>query len=92
MFVVGATRLVEMKKIRELAPDQFFLVPGVGAQGGDLKKVCECGFNNNCGLLVNSSRSIIYAGKGLAFKDEVRLSCLSIQKKMQAILKDRQFI
>ena len=51
MFVVGATRLLEMSKIRLKAPNHFFLVPGVGAQGGDLSSVCDAGFNKNCGLL-----------------------------------------
>lgn len=62
MFVVGATRPEMLKKIREIAPDSFLLVPGVGAQGGTIEGVAEFGLNSKCGLLVNSSRGIIYAG------------------------------
>ncbi len=61
MFVVGATHPEKIKSIRDLAPDNFFLVPGIGAQGGDLELVSRFGMNKTCGLLVNSSRSIIYA-------------------------------
>ncbi|MFC2104830.1 orotidine-5'-phosphate decarboxylase [Bacteroidota bacterium] len=61
MYVVGATQADHLKKIRELVPDHFLLIPGVGAQGGSLKEAAENGMNNTCGLLVNSARSIIYA-------------------------------
>jgi len=61
MYVVGATQAEKMEKIRALAPDHFFLVPGIGAQGGDLEMVSKYGMNKHCGLLVNSARSIIYA-------------------------------
>jgi orotidine-5'-phosphate decarboxylase len=63
MFVIGATRTDYMAKVREIAPDNFFLVPGVGAQGGSLADVAKFGMNKNIGLLVNSSRGIIYAGE-----------------------------
>jgi orotidine-5'-phosphate decarboxylase len=67
MYVVGATRADRIAEIRKLAPDYFFLVPGVGAQGGDLKAVSELGMNKTCGLLVNSARAIIYASQGEDF-------------------------
>ena len=92
MFVVGATRLLEMSKIRLKAPNHFFLVPGIGAQGGDLSSVCDAGFNKNCGLLINVSRSIIYAGDGHSFQNAVYQSCLNIQQDMELILKKRKFI
>tara|TARA_B100001250_G_C19730234_1_gene758097 strand:- start:169 stop:990 length:822 start_codon:yes stop_codon:yes gene_type:complete len=92
MFVVGATRTLEMAKIRATAPNHFFLVPGIGFQGGDLGKVCDAAFNSNCGLLINVSRSIIYAGEGKDFKDLAYKSCLKIQQNMESILKDRKFI
>jgi orotidine-5'-phosphate decarboxylase len=67
MYVVGATRAEDIARVRALAPDYFFLVPGVGAQGGDLDTVVKYGANAQCGLLVNSSRAIIYASKGEDF-------------------------
>lgn len=63
MFVVGATQAEKIASIRKIAPDNFFLVPGIGAQGGDLQAVSRSGMNSRCGLLVNSSRAIIYASK-----------------------------
>jgi orotidine-5'-phosphate decarboxylase len=64
MFVVGATRAETLREVREIVPDHFLLVPGVGAQGGSLEDVARHGMNDRCGLLVNSSRGIIYAGSG----------------------------
>tara|TARA_B100000683_G_C12472852_1_gene548396 strand:- start:98 stop:928 length:831 start_codon:yes stop_codon:yes gene_type:complete len=64
MFVVGATRPEMLSRVREITPDSFLLVPGVGAQGGTIESVAEFGLNSKCGLLVNSSRGIIYAGSG----------------------------
>src|SRR5690606_25867885 len=61
MFVVGATHAEEFEQIRKLVPDHFLLVPGVGAQGGDFESVCRFGLNADCGLLVNATRSVIYA-------------------------------
>ena len=92
MFVVGATRLSEMSLIRKHSPSHFFLVPGVGKQGGDLKKVCDHGFNSSCGLLVNISRSILYAGTGKSFYEDSRRICLDIQKQMQKELINRNFL
>ena len=89
MFVVGATRPEHFKEIRSLAPDNFLLVPGIGAQGGDLKGVSEHGLNDACGLLVNSSREIIYASKGLDFAEKARVAALKVQTEMAEILKKR---
>ncbi|MCX2451498.1 orotidine-5'-phosphate decarboxylase [Pedobacter sp. PLR] len=86
MYVVGATRGLEFKNIRRLAPDNFLLVPGVGAQGGSLADVCEFGLNKECGLLVNSSRGIIYASKGEDFAERAREEALKLQQEMEAIL------
>lgn len=86
MYVVGATRGSEFANIRRLAPDHFLLVPGVGAQGGSLKDVCEFGLNDHCGLLVNSSRGIIYAGKGRDFAEKARAEALKLQQEMESIL------
>lgn len=82
MFVVGATRSSEIAAVRKLAPDNFFLVPGVGAQGGSLEEVVHYGANKECGLLVNSSRAIIYAGKGEDFANEAKKEALKIQSEM----------
>ena len=86
MYVVGATRGSEFANIRRLAPDSFLLVPGVGAQGGSLADVCEFGLNDHCGLLVNSARGIIYAGKGEDFAEKAREEALKLQVEMQGIL------
>ncbi|MBB2149197.1 orotidine-5'-phosphate decarboxylase [Pedobacter gandavensis] len=86
MYVVGATRGLEFQNIRRLAPDNFLLVPGVGAQGGSLADVCEFGLNKECGLLVNSSRGIIYASKGEDFAERAREEALKLQQEMEAIL------
>lgn len=92
MFVVGATRGEEFQIIRKHAPDNFLLVPGVGAQGGNLQEVCKYGMNANCGLLVNSSRSIIYASKGPDFAEKAREEALKIQKEMIVELEAINFI
>ncbi len=86
MFVVGATKSTEFTAIRKYAPDNFLLVPGVGAQGGSLADVCQYGMTKDCGLIVNASRSIIYASNGEDFADAARVEALSIQQQMQAEL------
>lgn len=86
MFVVGATHPEKLKSIRQIAPDNFFLVPGVGAQGGTLDEVCSGGFNDEVGLLVNSSREIIYAGEGKDFARRARNKALEIKTQMTEIL------
>jgi len=70
MFVVGATKATELKRIRQIVPDHFLLVPGVGAQGGSLEEVLENGLNADGGLLINSSRAIIYASSGVDFAEK----------------------
>lgn len=82
MFVVGATKAESLKAIRNIAPDSFLLVPGVGAQGGSLEEVAKYGMNDHCGLLVNSSRGIIYASKGEDFAEAARKSTLELQREM----------
>jgi orotidine-5'-phosphate decarboxylase len=83
MYVVGATKSEEFTKIRKYAPDNFLLVPGVGAQGGSLEDVCKYGITKDCGLLVNSSRGIIYASNGEDFADAARAEALKLQVQMQ---------
>lgn len=82
MFVVGATRAEDIAEVRKLAPDYFFLVPGVGAQGGSLEEVVKYGANDSCGLLVNSSRGIIYASSGLDFAEAAKKEALKMQNQM----------
>jgi orotidine-5'-phosphate decarboxylase len=86
MYVVGATKSTEFTNIRKYAPDNFLLVPGVGAQGGNLEEVCRYGITKDCGLIVNASRSIIYASNGKDFADAARAEAQSIQQQMQVEL------
>ncbi|MGB0887013.1 MAG: orotidine-5'-phosphate decarboxylase [Vicingaceae bacterium] len=88
MYVVGATRPEMFTEIRALVPDSFLLVPGVGAQGGSLSEVCKYGMNKDCGLLINSSRGIIYAGNDEGFAVAARNSALQIQKEMAILLEE----
>lgn len=83
MFVVGATKGAGFLDIRKHAPHHFLLVPGVGAQGGSLAEVCEYGMNEDCGLIVNASRSIIYASNGSDFAEAARAEALKIQQEME---------
>ncbi|OKS85488.1 orotidine-5'-phosphate decarboxylase [Mucilaginibacter polytrichastri] len=83
MYVVGATKSEEFTSIRKFAPDNFLLVPGVGAQGGSLEDVCKYGMTKDCGLLVNSSRGIIYASNGEDFADAARSEAQKLQLQMQ---------
>lgn len=92
MYVVGATKANVLEKIRELIPDNFLLVPGVGAQGGNLEEVAKYGFNDHCGLLVNSSRSIIYASNDENFAEAAREEALKIQKEMKMLLERAELI
>ncbi len=82
MFVVGATKADVVANIRRLLPDHFFLVPGVGAQGGSLKDISEKGMNKEIGLLVNASRAVIYAGNDEKFADDARAVALQYQAEM----------
>jgi orotidine-5'-phosphate decarboxylase len=86
MFVVGATKAEMFATIRKYVPDHFLLVPGVGAQGGDLGEVSKYGMNKDCGLLVNSSRGIIYASSGESFAQDAAKEAASIQKEMEVYL------
>lgn len=86
MFVVGATQCEAFKAIRAIAPDHFLLVPGVGAQGGDLATVAKYGLNKQCGLLVNSSRGIIYAGNDQNFATEAGKEARKVQQEMKILL------
>lgn len=82
MYVVGATRPEYFKEIREIVPNHFLLVPGVGAQGGKLNNVCKYGLNDDIGLLVNSSRGIIYASNGKDFAEKAQEKALELQQEM----------
>ncbi len=86
MFVTGATHPKKFEEIRRIAPDNFLLVPGIGAQGGDLKEVCRYGLNKQAGLLVNSSRGIIFASDGEDFAQQARQVALEIQQQMSHVL------
>lgn len=86
MYVVGATKAEMFEGIRKIVPDHFLLVPGVGAQGGDLNAVAKYGLNDHCGLLVNASRSILFASAGADFVEKAAMESLMMQKEMEAIL------
>jgi orotidine-5'-phosphate decarboxylase len=86
MYVVGATKSLEFVDIRKIAPDHFLLVPGIGAQGGNLGEVCKYGMNKDCGLIVNSSRAIIYASNDEDFAEAARTEALKVQQQMQVEL------
>jgi orotidine-5'-phosphate decarboxylase len=83
MFVVGATRTSQLENIRRICPDQFLLVPGVGAQGGDLAETSRLGINQDVGLLINSSRGILYAGNGLDFGKMAGEAAKALQQEME---------
>jgi len=87
MYVVGATKAEFLGEIRKIIPDNFLLVPGVGAQGGSLQEVCKYGLNKNVGLLINSSRGIIYASDGLDYGEMAAKKALELQQQMEEILK-----
>ena len=86
MYVVGATKAEYFSEIRKIVPNSFLLVPGVGAQGGSLQEVCKYGLSENIGLLINSSRGIIYASKEDDFADAAAREAKKIQKEMSGIL------
>lgn len=87
MYVVGATKASHLSEIRKIIPNNFLLVPGVGAQGGSLKEVCKYGMNEQIGLLINSSRGIIYASKGNDFANEAAKKAKELQLQMKEELK-----
>jgi orotidine 5'-phosphate decarboxylase len=86
MYVVGATKAEYLANIRRIIPNAFLLVPGVGAQGGDLKEVCQYGLNDSVGLIINASRAVIYASQGEDFAQKAGEVAQKLQKKMATIL------
>ena len=86
MYVVGATQASALKEIRQLVPDHFLLIPGVGAQGGSLQEVSQNGLNDHCGLLVNASRSVIYASDDKDFAQMAAKEAENLQKEMSILL------
>ncbi len=92
MYVVGATKAEALSRIRELIPEHFLLVPGVGSQGGSLQEVAKHGMNDRCGLLVNASRSIIYADVTNKFEDAARQEASRLQAQMELILQERELL
>lgn len=92
MYVVGATKAEELAGIRRIAPNHFLLVPGVGAQGGSLREVAEYGLNSKCGLLVNSSRAIIYASNGSDFAKQAGEFAMEIRNEMAELLQVKGLI
>jgi orotidine-5'-phosphate decarboxylase len=89
MYVVGATKAEYFTEIRKIVPTSFLLVPGVGAQGGRLYEVCKYGMSENVGLLINSSRGIIYASNGTDFAQKARAEALNLQEEMEIILENK---
>ena len=89
MYVVGATRSDQLSEVRDIISNHFLLVPGVGAQGGSLEEVAKYGMNAECGLLVNSSRSIIYASTEIDFAEKARLEAQKLQFKMDILLSEK---
>jgi orotidine-5'-phosphate decarboxylase len=88
MYVVGATRAEQLSEIRNIIPNHFLLVPGVGAQGGNVQDVAKYGMNKDCGLLVNSSRGIIYAGNDVDFAEKANTEAQKLQQEMAVILSE----
>ncbi|WP_026462717.1 orotidine-5'-phosphate decarboxylase [Adhaeribacter aquaticus] len=86
MFVVGATRAEYIERVRKIAPEHFLLVPGVGAQGGNLEEISRLGMNKQCGLLVNSARNIIYADNGTDFAKAAQVEAKKVQQEMAQLL------
>jgi orotidine-5'-phosphate decarboxylase len=89
MYVVGATRAKQFSEIRAIIPNHFLLVPGVGAQGGSVEEVAKYGMNADCGLLVNSSRGIIYASSDIDFAEKAREEAEKLQHKMDILLSEK---
>ena len=86
MLVIGATKAEMLQKVRNIAPNHFLLIPGVGAQGGSLEEVAQNGINKQCGLIVNASRSIIFSSDGADFAEKAKAESLSLQRQMEQIL------
>jgi orotidine-5'-phosphate decarboxylase len=92
MYVVGATKAEKLKEIRQIVPEHFLLVPGVGAQGGSLQEVAKNGMNSQCGLLVNSSRGIIFASNAEDFAKKAGDAAKEVQLEMEVLLKEANVI
>lgn len=92
MYVVGATKAEALKEIRNIIPEHFLLVPGVGAQGGSLSEVAKNGMNDHCGLLVNSSRGILYASSGSDFAEKAGEKAKALQQEMEILLRQNTLI
>ena len=92
MYVVGATKAEMLAGIRQIIPDHFLLVPGVGAQGGSLEEVVKHGINAHCGLIVNSSRGIIFADKGEQFAERAGEEAKKLQQEMERLLKENHIL
>ncbi len=92
MYVVGATKAEMLSDIRKIAPQHFLLVPGVGAQGGSLQEVAKYGMNSKCGLLVNSSRQIIYASSEIDYAEAARAEASKVQLEMEQLLSQAEII
>jgi orotidine-5'-phosphate decarboxylase len=91
MYVIGATQADWFMKIRQHIPENFLLVPGVGAQGGSLQEVCKYGMTRDCGLLINASRSILYASNELDFAEKAEQEAKNMQQEMSELLKTCQY-
>lgn len=87
MYVIGATKASHLKKIRTIIPQHFLLIPGVGAQGGSLEEVCKYGLTENYGLIINSSRGIIYASQDINFAENATIAAKELQQQMQVYIK-----
>jgi len=92
MYVVGATRAEMFEEVRKIVPDHFLLVPGVGAQGGSLSEVTRYGMNNHCGILINASRSILFASGDCDFAAKASEEAQSMQKEMQSLLEQHKLL
>jgi orotidine-5'-phosphate decarboxylase len=92
MYVVGATKVEKLEEIRAIIPEHFLLVPGVGAQGGSLEEVAKYGMNDQCGLLVNSSRGIIYASADTDFAEKAREAAMDVQVDMEELLLEAELL
>ena len=90
MYVVGATKAEYFKEIRKIVPNSFLLVPGIGVQGGNLQDVCKYGMNKDVGLLINSSRAVIYASNQLDFAEAAAREAEALQQQMKVILDKKQ--
>jgi orotidine-5'-phosphate decarboxylase len=92
MYVIGANQSDLITNIRKMVPDNFFLIPGIGAQGGNLREVSLKGMNDSCGIIVNASRSIIYSSNEKDFENSANLVAKNLKDQMEDLLKEKQII